>query len=74
MVFDSPVDASAFARLPGVSDVHTDGNLVSLRLNDGIDAVIKLAAQHTLLDLQVEHPSLDQVFLGYYDARQPWPV
>lgn len=71
LVFDSPVDATAFARLPGVSDVHTEGNILWLRLRDGIDAVIKLAAQHTLVDLQVEHPSLDEVFLGYYDARQP---
>ncbi len=74
LVFDSPVDASAFAGLPGVSDIRVQGTAVTLRLSDGIDAVIKLAAQHTLLDLQVEHPSLDEVFLGYYDARQPWPV
>jgi len=74
LVFDSPVDASAFAQLPGVSDIRVQGTAVTLRLSDGIDAVIKLAAQHTLLDLQVEHPSLDEVFLGYYDARQPWPV
>jgi len=74
LVFDPPVDASAFAQLPGVSDIRVQGTAVTLRLSDGIDAVIKLAAQHTLLDLQVEHPSLDEVFLGYYDARQPWPV
>ncbi|MBN1630040.1 MAG: ABC transporter ATP-binding protein [Thermoleophilia bacterium] len=72
LVFDAPVDAAAFAQLPGATDVHAEGNVISLRLNDGIDAVIKLAAQHALLDLQVEHPSLDQVFLGYYDMRQPW--
>ena len=74
LVFDSPVDASAFAGLPGVSDIRVQGTAVTLRLSDGIDAAIKLAAQHTLLDLQAEHPSLDEVFLGYYDARQPWPV
>ena len=80
LVFATPVDASAFARLRGVSDVQylsdpSQGRtVVSLRLGDGIDAVVKLAAQHTLVDLSVEHPSLDEVFLGYYDERQPWPA
>ena len=70
LVFESTVDASEFARLPGVSDVRSSGNVLSLRLHDGVDAVIKLAARHTLLDLRVEHPSLDEVFLGYYETRQ----
>jgi ABC-2 type transport system ATP-binding protein len=72
LVFDAPVDASLFWRLPGVSDVRAQGRTVSLRLQDGIDAVIKLAAQHTLVDLSVEHPTLDEVFMGYYDERQPY--
>ncbi len=74
LVFDRPVDPTPFAHLPGASDLQVYGNTISLRLHDGIDAVIKLAAQHTLLDLSVEHPTLDEVFMGYYDERQPWPV
>ena len=74
LVFGEPVDATPFARLPGVSDVRVDGNTISLRLHDGMDGVVKLAAQHTLLDLNVEHPTLDEVFMGYYDERQPWPA
>jgi ABC-2 type transport system ATP-binding protein len=66
LVFAAPVDASPFAALPGVSEVCTQGTTVWMRVGDGIDAVIKLAARHTLLDLNVEHPSLDEVFLGYY--------
>jgi ABC-2 type transport system ATP-binding protein len=68
LVFAAPVDAAGFAALPGVSDVFVDGNTLWLRVGDGIDAVIKLAARHTLLDLSVEHPSLDEVFLGYYEG------
>jgi ABC-2 type transport system ATP-binding protein len=72
MVFDRPVDPGPFAQLPGVSDVAAWDNSVGLRLADGIDAVIKLAAQHTILDLRVEHPSLDEVFMSYYGQEQPW--
>ena len=72
MVFDSPVDPAPFGRLPGVSEVGVWGNSITLALADGIDGVIKLAAQHTLLDLRVEHPSLDEVFMSYYGQEQPW--
>jgi ABC-2 type transport system ATP-binding protein len=74
LIFAEPVEAAAFVGLPGVGEVRAEGNTVSLRLGDGIDAVIKVAAQHTLLDLRVEHPSLDEVFLGYYETGQPWPA
>jgi ABC-2 type transport system ATP-binding protein len=81
MVFAEPVDASLFAALPGVHDVWSQGSTVSLRLDDGIDAVIKSAARFTVLDMMVEHPSLDEVFMSYYEQRpvedrsyeaQPW--
>jgi ABC-2 type transport system ATP-binding protein len=74
LVFNTPVDASLFASLPGVSDVRTEGPTVSLRLVDGIDAVVKLAAQHTLVDLNVENPTLDEVFMTYYQESRPWPA
>jgi ABC-2 type transport system ATP-binding protein len=71
LVFAAPVDASAFAALPSVTDVHSQGTTVSMSVGDGIDAIIKLAARYTLLDLNVEHPSLDEVFLGYYEQQPP---
>jgi len=70
LVFAAPVDAAPFAALPGVSDVHAEGTTIWMSVGDGIDAVVKLAARYTLLDLNVEHPSLDEVFLGYYDQQQ----
>ncbi len=72
LVFAAPVDASLFAALPGVSDVWVEGPRLSLRLHDGIDAVIKLASRHTVLDMVVENPTLDEVFMSYYDEGRPW--
>jgi len=71
LVFAAPVDASAFAALPSVADVHTEGTTIWMSVGDGVDAIIKLAARYTLLDLNVEHPSLDEVFMGYYDQQPP---
>ena len=70
LTFEAPVDAHLFASLPGVSDVRAQGSTISLRLNN-VDGVVKLAARYTLIDLQVEHPTLDDVFMTYYDERRP---
>ena len=72
LVFAAPVDASLFAALPGVSDVWADGSHLSLRLHDGIDAIVKLASRYTVLDMGVENPTLDEVFMSYYDEGRPW--
>jgi ABC-2 type transport system ATP-binding protein len=71
MVFTAPVAEALFAKLPGVSDVRVQGNSVTLRLHDGMDAVVKAAARHTLVDMSIVHPTLDEVFMGYYEERQP---
>jgi ABC-2 type transport system ATP-binding protein len=71
LVFATPVDPAEFAALPGVSDLAVQGGTLWMRVGDGIDAVIKAASRHTLLDLNVEHPSLDEVFLGYYEQDAP---
>jgi ABC-2 type transport system ATP-binding protein len=71
MVFAETVDAGLFVGLPGVTDVQVEGTTVSLRLRDGIDAVVKTAARYTLLDMSIVHPTLDEVFMGYYDGARP---
>jgi ABC-2 type transport system ATP-binding protein len=71
MTFTKPVDAEAFAGLPGVSDLRADGNTISLRLHHGIDALVKAAARHTLVDMIVVHPTLDEIFMSYYEGQRP---
>jgi len=71
MLFAEPPDAKDFSALPGVSDIEVDGNAIRLRLHDGIDAVVKQAARHTLLDMSVVHPSLDEIFMAYYREEEP---
>jgi hypothetical protein len=76
LTFDAPVDATPFAAIPGVSEVHRDGLTVRLTLNDGqmLDRVIKQAAAHTTVDLQLEHPSLEENFLSFYSDRGKSPA
>ena len=71
MTFTAPVEGALFAKLPGVSEVRVDDRTISLRLHDGIDAVVKAAARHTLVDMSVIHPNLDEIFMSYYEEQQP---
>ncbi len=66
--FDAPVDAAPFAALPGIDGVRRDGATIRLTLHDGqqLDRVIKLAAAHTIVDLRLDHPSLEENFLSFY--------
>jgi ABC-2 type transport system ATP-binding protein len=64
--FDRPIDASEFRRFGGVSELVAAGNGISFRAEGDLDEVVKAAARHTVRDLQVTEPTLDEIFLTYY--------
>jgi len=72
LAFDGAVPAERFGALPGVTDVDGDGSCLRMRVSGeaSIDAVIKLAAQHTVTDMDVEHPTLEEIFLTYYGKKE----
>lgn len=65
VTFASDVDERAFA-LPGVRSVSIEGRRIRLEVQDGIDAVLKVIAQYPVLDLRTEQPSLEEIFLAFY--------
>lgn len=66
LTFDEPVDSKPFGALPGVRDLKQNGNRLSFTLHDNLDDVVKLAARHRLVNMEYEHPSLEEIFLTYY--------
>ena len=64
--FAAPVDAAEFRRLPGVSELVAQDNRVSFRIEGDVDPVVKAAARHSVRDLEVTRPSLEEVFLTFY--------
>lgn len=61
-------DLAAARAIAGVTNVDTtpvaDGVRVELTVDSDIDAVVKWAATHTVLDLSADGVALDRVFLG----------
>lgn len=72
LVFDGAAPAERFRVLPGVTDIEGDGARLRMRVGGkaSMDAVIKLAAQHTVTDMDVEHPTLEEIFLAYYGKKE----
>jgi ABC-2 type transport system ATP-binding protein len=56
----------AFAALPGVSDLSTEGNVLRLRVSGPITPVVREASQYELLDFVSREPSLEETFLAMY--------
>jgi ABC-2 type transport system ATP-binding protein len=65
VTFARHVPAGVFD-LPGVRELRRDGNMVHLQVRSHLDEVIKAIALYPVLDLRTEQPSLEDVFLAYY--------
>jgi ABC-2 type transport system ATP-binding protein len=64
--FDAHVDGAEFARIAGVSELETDGARVSFKACGALDPVVKAAARHTVLDMELTEPTLEEIFLTFY--------
>jgi ABC-2 type transport system ATP-binding protein len=68
--FAHPVPVHTFAKLEGVAEVEelNEGSAVRLAMQGSADAVIKAAAQFPVVSLTSYEPSLEDIFLRYYEA------
>ncbi|MHB8571638.1 MAG: ABC transporter ATP-binding protein [Candidatus Dormibacteria bacterium] len=74
--FAAAVPVSEFSRLHGVDHAESIGNGhgVHLTMKGSADAVVKAAANHHVLSVATREPSLEDVFLKYYQGDGPAPV
>jgi ABC-2 type transport system ATP-binding protein len=68
--FANPVPAETFKSLDGVMEVETlnQGHGVRLAMQGPADAVIKAAARYQVVSLTSYEPSLEDIFLRYYES------
>ena len=73
--FAHPVPTDAFAKLDGVVEIETlnNGSAVRLAIQGAADAVIKEAAQYPVVSLTSYEPSLEDIFLRYYERDGQGP-
>ena len=67
--FKQPVDANALANVPGVKVLdQDDGQTIILQIEGEMDRMIKTLAAFAVIDFETERPSLEEIFLAYYEA------
>jgi ABC-2 type transport system ATP-binding protein len=70
ITFSTAVPIDAFKGLDGVIKVEAvdQGNALRLEMQGSADAVIKAAARYPVVSLSSHEPSLEDIFLRYYEA------
>jgi ABC-2 type transport system ATP-binding protein len=70
ITFANAVPAEAFKKLDGVVEVETlaDGHSLRLTMQGEADAVIKQASHYAVVTLTSHEPSLEDIFLRYYEG------
>lgn len=69
--FSEPIDLAELRGCPGVSDLEAADGQVSFKVVGDPDPVVKAVARHTVADLEFAHPTLEEVFLTYYEEGSP---
>jgi ABC-2 type transport system ATP-binding protein len=68
--FREPVDPDQLTELPGVSIIsHDDGMGVLLQVEGEMNGLIKALASYPVSDFETERPSLEEIFLAYYERE-----
>ncbi len=65
-----PVAGTALAGLPGVKVLSTDRTTLALEVEGEMDGLIKALAAWPVSDLETVRPSLEEVFLAYYQDER----
>ena len=55
--------------VPGVSEIKFLDNQVQLNVQGSVDPVLKALAQYTVLDLSIDEPTLEDIFLRHYGSE-----
>ncbi len=71
IMFGEAVSADAFKTLEGVTEVEAleNGHGVRIAIQGQADAVVKAAARYPVVSLTSYEPSLEDIFLRYYEAE-----
>ena len=65
--FKEPQPATELDDLPGVKLLNSDGAMVYFEIEGEMDALIKALGKYPVSDFETERPSLEEIFMAYYE-------
>ncbi len=70
--FTEPVEFASLSTLPGVNVLMcADGTRCTLQVAGEMGTLIQALGHLPVRDLETEHPSLEEIFLAYYERKEP---
>ena len=69
--FGSPPPPSAFAAVPGITDVRLEGSLLRCTMQGEVDPLIKVLSRYHITDLNSHEADLEETFLALYGEAAP---
>ena len=67
--FASPLNGTDLANLTGVTILGRDDHSLSLQVEGEMDLLLKALAHYHVSDLESERPSLEEIFMAYYEEQ-----
>ena len=74
ITFDHDVDPDEFRSLAEVQEVAGDARTVIIHTRGDVDAIVKRAARHHVVDLVSEQADLESIFLAFYSGADLDPT
>lgn len=69
--FREPIDPTAFRDLQGVEIISPDsGKTIHLQIMGDMDGLIKRLAEHPVIEIETERPTLEEIFMAYYSDNK----
>ena len=66
---DNAASAVELANVPGADNITTDGSTLRLSLSGDFDPLLRAVQSHYILDVQVQEPTLEEIFLAFYEDQ-----
>jgi ABC-2 type transport system ATP-binding protein len=67
IVFAGPVPEEKFVSVPGVHDIVVQGNVLTCSVVGSLDALVKAAAGYEVSNIISHEPTLEEIFMTYYN-------
>jgi ABC-2 type transport system ATP-binding protein len=64
--FETAVEPALFRGLPGVRSVEAHGPALGLSFEGSVNALLRVALEHRLVNLNSREADLEEIFLAYY--------
>jgi ABC-2 type transport system ATP-binding protein len=71
--FEAPVSSDAFSVVPGVRSVEVHGTSLSVTFEGSVNALLRAALEHEVVNLNSREADLEEIFLTYYRGHGDGP-